>query len=51
MTNLLAVVIHQRIWGIQMGTVLSWAIKEDDFGNSPKDKADETEIRGQEKIR
>lgn len=24
-----------------MGTVLSWAIKEDDLGNSPKDRVDE----------
>ena len=34
-----------------MSTVLSWAIKEDDFGNSPKDRTDEREIRSQEKIR
>lgn len=34
-----------------MGTMLSWAYKEEDFGNNPKDRMDETEIRGQEKIR
>lgn len=31
--------------------MLSWAFNEEDFGNNPKDKMDETEIRGQEKIR
>ena len=34
-----------------MRTVLSWAIKENDFGNSARDQVDKTEIRGQEKIR
>lgn len=34
-----------------MSTMLSWAFNEEDFGNNPKDKMDETEIRGQEKIR
>lgn len=34
-----------------MCPVLSWAIKGDGFGNSPKDRMDETESRGQEKIR
>lgn len=34
-----------------MDTVFSRAIKENDFGNGPKDRADEPELRGQEKIR
>lgn len=34
-----------------MDTVLSWAIKENDFGIGPKDRVDEPALRGQEKIR
>ena len=33
-----------------MSTVVSWAIKENDFGNSARDQVYKTEIRGQEKI-
>lgn len=34
-----------------MDTVLSWAMKENHFGNGPKDRVDEAAIRGQDKIR